>query len=226
MRRGKFCPKCGKSVERLYEGLCSDCFLKSLKLSDEIPEKVVLGTCKMCGNVFLKENKFGDVESAVESFLGGLLKQKEIKSATYRIDGDSLFLTVVLEIDDLSKEIEKRIPIVNKAITCRFCNLRKSNYYNVTIQVRVPKNMEGKIIGEIEDEIKRINKRDNYSFISGVQKLKEGTDLLIGSKSAADHVVRYLQKKYKVRMKISRKRYGLVEGKKSYRDTILVSMGE
>lgn len=225
MRRGKFCPKCGKETEVLYKGLCSDCFLKEFNLADKIPEKIVLGTCKVCGNVYLKEGKFSTVEEAIENLLEKILRQKEIRSATYRIGGNSLFLTIEIEFEGLQKKIESEIPIVNKTITCRFCNLQKASYYNVTIQVRVPKNMEEKIVGDIEREIARINKYDNFSFISGINNLKEGVDIMVGSKSAAEHVVNYLKRRYNAKTKISRKLYGLIEGKKSYRDTILVSIG-
>lgn len=226
MRRSKFCPKCGKETEKLYDNLCSDCFIGKMKLSDKIPEKMVLGTCKMCGKIFLGDGKFRDAEGAIENLLEKILKQKEIISATYRMAGNSVWLTIEMEVQGLKKEIEKNIPIVNKTITCSFCSLKKASYYNVTIQVRVPKKMEDKIVDEIEREMDRINEHDNYAFISGIQKLKEGVDLFVGSKGAADHVLRYLQRKYKVRTKTSRKLYGLIEGKKSYRDTILVSIGD
>ena len=226
MRRGKFCPKCGKDAESLYDGFCSDCFLGKMKLSDKIPPKIVLGNCKMCGRVFLGERRFEMAENAVEFFLDGILKQKEIKKATYRIAGNSLWMTIDMEVSGLAKTLEKNIPMVNKSITCKFCNLKKGNYYNVTIQVRVPKAVEDKIVGEIEAEMGKLNRFDNYAFISGVQKLKEGTDLFVGSKNAADRIVRYMQRKYKAKTKTSRKLYGLIEGKKSYRDTVLVSIGD
>jgi NMD protein affecting ribosome stability and mRNA decay len=49
---------------------------------------------------------------------------------------------------------------------------------------------------------------------------------MIGSKSAANKVVRVMQSRYGAVIKKSRKLYGLIEGKKSYRDTILVSIGK
>lgn len=226
MRQGKFCPKCGKQTDKLYEGLCSDCFFKKIELPESIPEKLLVGTCKVCGKVFIKEKKFEDVQNAIEFFLQKILNLKEIKSATYRISGSTLFLTVNMDLHDIEKEIEKPVHIVNKAITCSFCNLQKSNYYNVTIQVRVPKEMREKVVGEIEKQIQKLNATDNYSFISGIQTLKEGVDIFIGSKGAAERAVRYLQRKYNAEMKFSRKLYGLIEGKKSYRDTILVSISD
>jgi NMD protein affecting ribosome stability and mRNA decay len=180
----------------------------------------------MCGRIFLGDNASENVEAAVENFLSKVLRQKDVESATYRIDGSSLFITIDISVDGLKKEVERKIPIVNKTITCKFCNLKKASYYNVTIQVRVPKSVEQKVISDIEREISRLNKSDSYSFISGTENLKEGVDVFVGSKSAAEHVVDFLKRRYKIKTKTSRKLYGLVEGKKSYRDTVLVSMSE
>lgn len=226
MRRGKFCPRCGKATGSLYDNLCRDCFLEKMKLPNIIPEKIVVGTCKMCGNIFLKEKKFETVEGAVEFFLENILKREEIKSATYRISGNRIFLTIGLEDEGIEKEVEKETDIVNKAITCKFCNLKKASFYNATIQVRVPKSIQAKIVEEIEGQIARRGRFDNYSFVSGTERMKGGVDIFVGSKDAAEEAVKYLKRKYNVKTKFSRKLYGLVQGKKSYRDTILVSISD
>lgn len=226
MRRGKFCPKCGRKTVDLHGSLCRDCFKKKIILPDEVPDKIVIGTCKSCGKIFLSGGKFENTEAAIESLLEDVLEEKDVESANYRISGSTLFLTTRMEIDGVEKEIEKTIPIVHKTITCEFCNLQKSKYYNVTIQVRVPKKMLGEIVREIENRIAKLNETDNYSFVSGVKELKEGADIFVGSKSAASHVVKYLKSKYRIKTKISRTLFGPVQGKKTYRDTVLVSMSD
>lgn len=226
MRKGKFCPKCGKETDVLHDGLCGDCFTGRLDLREDLPVKVVLGTCKMCRNVFHGEKKFSSEETALDDFLRRALGRDTVIDATYRIVGNTMHATINVSSDGVEKRLEKSVPIVRKSITCKFCNLQKANYYNVTLQVRVPKGMEDAILQEIEEMLAAIRKRDNYSFISGVEKLKEGTDLYIGSKSAVEKVANYLKGKYGAKTKISRKLYGLVEGKKSYRDTVLVSIGD
>ena len=226
MRRSKFCPKCGKDTQDLHSGLCGDCFLEKLNLSDKIPKKISVGTCKMCGKVFIKEGRFDDSDVAIENLLEHTLRQKEIAFANYRVDGQTMFLTVRLDVEGLEKTFELQIPVVRKAITCNMCSLQKASYFNVTIQVRAPKGVEERIVSDIHEELRRINKRDVHSFVSGVTKLKEGTDILVGSKSAANKVVRIMRDKYGASLKKSRKLYGLIEGKKSYRDTILVSVSK
>lgn len=224
MRRGKFCPKCGKQTESLYQGLCDDCFVKKIDLPVEIPEKLVLGTCKMCGRTFLGESKFSSQEAAADIFLQKILKNKKVKSATYRISGDHMFLNIFVESEGFMVGMEKKIHLVNKSITCNSCNLQKSSYYNVILQIRVPEKMREKIVEEVAKEIKRLSDGDPHAFISGVVELKEGVDLMIGSKNATRRVVKYLQNKYGVETRISRKLSGLIEGRRSYRDTVLVSL--
>lgn len=224
MRRSKFCPKCGKETQDLHSGLCEDCFLGKTGMTDKLPAKISLGTCKMCGHLFAGTGRFDEEEEAVEHVLKKTLKQKEIETADYRIDGNVLHLTVDLLVDGLEKKVETDIPLSRKAITCNMCSLQKASYFNVTMQVRVPKEIEDEVVGEIKDEMLRLNKRDRYAFVSGVQELKEGVDLFIGSKDAANRVARMAQERYGASIKKSRKLYGLIEGKKSYRDTILVSV--
>jgi nonsense-mediated mRNA decay protein 3 len=156
----------------------------------------------------------------------GILKQKEVKDASYRLHGTVLKVTLKIADGDIEKELQREIFVVNKSITCKYCNLQKASYYNMTIQVRVPKEMQDKIVMEIRDELKRLSKKDGYSFVSGVEELKEGVDLFVGSKGAAERAINMIKDKYGATTKFSRKLYGLVEGKKSYRDTLLVSIKE
>lgn len=225
MRRSKFCPKCGKDTAELHSGLCSECFLGKMGMSDRMPRRFSVGTCKMCGRIFASEGDgYDSTEGAIEHVLRKTLKQREIEKADYRIEGSVVHVTVDLKMDGLEKEVTVDVPLVEKQIVCNMCSLQKASYFNVTIQVRVPKDMLERVVGEIKDEILRMNKKDRYSFVSGTQELKEGTDLMIGSKGAANKVARMIQERYGAEIKKSRKLYGLIEGKKSYRDTILVSV--
>ena len=224
MRHSKFCPKCGKETEDLHEGLCSDCFKGGMKVPEAIPDKIKINTCKSCGKIFINEKGYDNDESAIEDMLQKVLGKKNVESATYRLSGDTIFITMNVEKDGVNKEMEKNVPVVHKTMTCKFCAMRGSNYYNATIQVRVPKGMQETILKEIDKVMIDRNKHDNYAFVSKVVKKKEGIDILVGSKSAVSHVVKYLKSKYKIKTKTSHTLFGPVQGKKIYRDTVLVSM--
>ena len=224
MRHSKFCPKCGKDTEDLHEGLCSDCFKVKIEIPKEIPDSVKINACKVCEKIFVDEKSYENEEAAIKMFLQKILGKKNVDSASYRISGSTIFITMNVEKSNVTKEMQKNIPIIHKKITCKFCAMRGSTYYNSTIQIRVPKSMEEIILNEIDKIMIDRNKHDDYAFISKVEKKKEGIDVLVGSKSAVRHVVKYLKSKYKITTKMSSTLYGPLQGKKTYRDTVLISM--
>lgn len=226
MRRGRFCPKCGSQTEELHDGLCRDCFSSKMGLKPEVKERAVLYNCKVCGKFFSGDRGFEDEEGAAHDFLKHELGKEGLKGATFRLAGDLLFLTLNMESEGVEKEVKKTLNVVRKHIVCRYCSLMKASYFNVTIQVRAPKPMLGQIVEEIREMLHELRSRDNYAFISGEKVLREGIDLMIGSKGAADRVVNEMRRRHDAEIKVSRKLYGLIEGKKTYRDTILVSIGK
>ena len=44
----RICPSCGREVDKLYDGLCYDCYLKINKKEEKI-EKIYI--CKICGRI-------------------------------------------------------------------------------------------------------------------------------------------------------------------------------
>ncbi len=223
MRRAKFCPKCGRSTEKFYDNLCKDCFLQKIEIPD-LPEKIVIRQCKICGKFYGDERGEMVLESAVDKVLKKLLKEKEIQSATYRIDKNKIHSEITLEVGGLSKAIELDFDLVEKVTICRFCSQKLSGYFNSILQIRG--GQTEKALEETGAEVKRLNKRDELAFISKIEKVKNGVDVYLGSKSAAHKVVNLLKIRHNVKIKISRKQYGIKEGKNVYRDTILILLSD
>ena len=217
----KFCPKCGKKVEKLYNNLCSDCFLE--KLNVEIPSKFVIRKCKDCGKYYVGDKDFDSVEPSISKALSDSLNDPKIKSVTYRVSNNKIIVTLIIGVEDVEKEKVGEIQLVEKSIMCKYCSLKNAKYFNSMLQVRVNKELENEILNRIEDQIDRLNRTDKFAFISSIKKLKRGFDVYIGSKSAATKVANYLKNQYKLKTKISRKQYGMEGGKTIYRDTILIS---
>ncbi len=217
----KFCPKCGNKTEKFYDNVCADCFLKRLDV--EIPSKMIVRKCKSCGKYFAGEKDFDSLEPAVGKILSSSLNDDKIKSANYRILDGKVSITLVIGREDLEKEKSGDIQLVEKLIICRYCSLKNSKYFNSTLQLRVDKDLQEELLNVIKDNIYRLNRNDKFAFISTVEKLKEGYNIYIGSKSAANKVAEHLKKQYKLKTKISRKQYGIEGGKTIYRDTILIS---
>ena len=217
----KFCPKCGKETDKFYDNLCESCFLSKFSVASDIPNIIKIKKCKMCGKFFVK-NAAATLEGAVDSFLEDLMKGKEVQSASYRIQGNKLFLTLKTKVNDLEKVEEKIINLIFKSIICTTCAMKKSGYFQAILQVRVPEALRPVILEEIETQIDNFMKYDAKAYISGQERSKQGFDLYIGSKTAARHIAKILKNKYRAEMKISRKLGGSLNGKKVYRDTILI----
>jgi nonsense-mediated mRNA decay protein 3 len=223
MVSGKFCPSCGKKTDRLVGSLCEECFRKTIKSSEEFPEKISIKTCTGCGKIFIRDSGFLTEEKAIEDFLKRSLKKKEMKSASYRLVGKKLVVNLVSSVSDVENAEEIEINVSFKNILCKYCSLRSSSYFNAIVQVRAGgKNAE--IVKSIEDFFGRARKTNNYAFISYMQNLPEGVDIYVGSKSVAEQAIRQVKEKYNITTKVSRKIWGLKEGKKVYRDTILVRL--
>jgi len=82
------------------------------------------------------------------------------------------------------------------------------------------------ILDDVETQMELMRKYNSLSFVSKMDKVAGGVDLYIGSKEVANQIAKNLKNKFKANIKISRKLSGYIRGKKTYRDTILVSVGE
>jgi len=218
--RKKFCPKCGRETEDLHNGLCESCFLSKVSVVQKIPGELVVKECRLCSKFFVNGSS-ESIESSVETFLETLLKQKDIISASYRLSGTKIFLTLKLKKDGLEKTEEKAINLAVKKIICKSCSMRNSGYFQATLQVRAPENLLPDIRNEVENQINYLNKYDNLAFVSNFQEVKNGFDVLIGSKNSAKQIAKILKLKYRAKIKITRKLSGNISGKKVYRDTII-----
>ncbi|MEM5878961.1 MAG: NMD3-related protein [Candidatus Aenigmatarchaeota archaeon] len=221
--REKFCPKCGKKTEKLYDGFCEECFLSKFSFSDKLPRSLEIKECRSCGRFFFK-NYSSSIENLIESFLQDFLKEEELASISYRISDDKIYLTLNIKINDLEKTEEKTINLRIKKITCQACSMKDSGYFQAILQVRAPKNLLEEIKEEIESQINYLNQYDSLAFISNFNETKNGFDVTIGSKNSANQIARILKAKYKAKIQITRKIAGRIKGKKIYRDTILISI--
>jgi len=225
-RKGKFCPKCGRKVEKLYDGLCADDFLKPISFEKLVPKKIILKQCKMCGKIYADKYSAATLEGAVDLLLQKILREKIIYSATYRIEGNKIHITLKMAYDDLIKEEEFESELVVKGIICKSCAMKNSGYFNSILQIRVPEKILQIIIDDILNQIDLMRNYNDMAFIGKVEKKKEGIDFYIGSKDVADQIAKTLRVKYGGEVKKTSKQSGYLSGKKIYRDTILVRIGK
>ena len=205
-----FCPKCGKEVNRLIKNLCKDCFLETLKI--KLP-KIVLKKCKVCGKYYDKRF-LGEKDEFIERELKKMLKNLDVKEASYWLNG-SLHLKLLFEVECHQLQKEVKIEVKEEKGICRYCSLRLSSYWEAILQIRGRK--EG-ILKEIEEMLKK--EKHKLAFISRIVELKNGFDIYLGSKKVARRIAKKFEKEAKI--KITRKFYGFRQGRRIYKDTILV----
>jgi len=225
-KKGKFCPKCGRKVEKLHSGLCADDFLKTISFAKRVPEKIIVKQCKVCGRFYVDKYSAATLEGAVDLLLQKILKEKTIHSATYRIEGKIIHITLSVVYEDLEKKEEFERELIVKNIVCGSCNMKNSGYFNSILQIRVPENILQIIIDDLLSQIDLMHNYNEMAFVGKVEKKKEGIDFYIGSKDVADQIAKNLKIKYGAEIKKTSKQSGYLSGKKIYRDTILVRIGK
>ena len=102
--------------------------------------------------------------------------------------------------------------------------MKISGYYQSILQLRLPKEIMESAVDEIVKQLSFANQLDPQSFISKVQRINDGVDLYIGSKKAANDIVKSLKNEMRIKTKFSKKLGGKLKGKEVYRDTILITI--
>ena len=108
-RKGKFCPRCGRPTEKFYNNLCKNCFLETTSLIEKLPDRLVLRQCRNCGRIYVNDDFAMAIEGAVDILLRELLGRKDMQllhSATYRIEGKRVHITVIVRLEDVEKVLE------------------------------------------------------------------------------------------------------------------------
>lgn len=196
----KFCAKCGKIVDKLSYGFCKNCYKKELE--QKLPKIIEVAICEKCKMVIK-----GNDTQLPKVFFSKLAKKLDAK------------LIAANEKLKIQKEgFEFSLPIKRNYKLCRYCLLQKQGYYNAKIQIRFKANHQ-EILKLVEKKSQKERKRDKFAFITKIEK-NNGLDIFIGSKSFAHKIALQIKRKYRVKMKISKKLITVKGGKRLYRDTI------
>lgn len=190
--------------------------------------KIEVLRCKGCRRFLLKNRASNSIESLIRNDLKKMFSAPEIKSMNFRVNDDKIVVSLKIVKDGTQKSEERIVPLKIRNITCKFCAMKHTKYYNAIIQIRAPDELHDQIQRKIEKMVSA-NKTDRLAFISTIEKQKRGFDVYIGSKTVAHPIAKkikneYVRKNYKVKKKISHKLGGRREGRNLYRDTILISI--
>ncbi len=225
----RFCPSCGTTTEELFEGLCRKCFLEHIELI-QAAKRVQFGICYDCGRVRLNKfwQSFGSKNELVRNMV--TRHSRALRGAELDIHYDDFTVkgktevpvTLTAEFESNSKKISKskEMLLVILPEICPDCSRLRGGYYEGIIQLRGI-NQE-KMQDYIEKAFSKFDKSEPNAFISKTEKLSEGVDLYIGSRTAGIKVSSEIRKIYNVDCTITNKIHGMRQGKEIKRTTILL----
>ncbi len=232
MKGENFCPLCGTKKGCFIKGLCEECFLKKHKLV-EIPEPISFEQCRTCG----KTKLFGKMV-VVDPAKLALFVEKKIKitgldngelHAIVSIDQDGEFSAKVLVkgiIDNVPISFEKNVLLESMPVQCDACMRLSSQYHEAIIQLRAKEGGQkdlNKFLPILIGFVEAMHSKNSLSAVTDVSKKREGFDLKVGSKKAAQIAVRQMKNKFNAETKSSSVLNGVDKsGKEKYRFTFLV----
>jgi len=215
-----FCVECGKKTNKLYDGLCIDCYLKKHKFFD-MPEEIIIKVCRNCGAYKIGNKwKHGDIKELIKEQISLLIQDN------CRLDVNYEERKIICRGNFEGYEIkeERHFKIKFKKVLCEKCSLRKGGYFEAILQVR-KKNMDEIEKMKIE---KIVNKKidEMNSFILKKEEKKGAIDYYIGSKKAAAAAAKEIRDLFKGKEIKTSSLVGMKKGVEVYRDTYSIRIPE
>jgi len=178
------CARCGSSEKPMAGSLCVDCFAETTRLYS-LPELEVK-KCPTCGKLRLGGKWVN--EAGLSNWVKGRIKPGyTLKSAAVSVKpafkGVVANLSLVFDVRGMKVAREDAVPIKIELDQCIECSRIASGYHEAIIQLR---GSHEKIEAKANKMISMI---ERTSFISGVKHKKEGVDLEVGSKQAAQNAI-------------------------------------
>jgi len=239
----QFCPRCGKETRQ--EGLCEACFGEKYVVF-ELPQVMEVKTCAKCpsfrvGELWIatKLKTFEELaKKATSKNIRQMLKiNKEVREPAVSISSDFINPSILKVHVIVEGSIEGR-PVRTEADvearihreSCDVCSRIAGGYYESIIQIRatgrVPTKKEiQRCMKLADDNIVRAEKAgDRHAFVSEVFELPEGSDIYMGSTSAARQISRAIVDDMGGTIIESPKLVGARDGKGLYRVTFAVRL--
>jgi len=239
-RWSKFCPKCGKKTDELFDSLCRACFTKGVKLIDteKLAIPIRVNVCEICGGYF-KGKGAGKERTSIEEVVTDAIRKdireryghecnvrvevlggNELKDTENRV---IVSLRVKAEIKGVEIEERGEIAVNLKRGTCERCSRITGGYYAGIVQIRADDRIPADEELTMAEEIAYSGLGD-ADFISKETKLKEGLDIYVSSMECGRRISRQIVKKLGGGFSESRKLYGRKDGRNVYRVSFSVRL--
>jgi len=210
MKDADFCPLCGKEKGMFIKGLCMDCFLKKHSPID-IPEELEFEQCVSCAKIKVA----GKMAELSDEVLAAVVEKKvKAKDLTCReinvsIQEGSAKVVVKGILDGVPLLFEKAVELKPKKVHCDACMRLSSNYHEAIIQLRCTnKKLLAKALPALINAVDSQHKKNSLAMVTDVSKKKNGFDLKVGSKKAAQIAATQMQRSFNAEIKVSTKLLG------------------
>lgn len=234
-----FCVKCGKKGRDTIDGLCIECFLDGRDII-ALPHHVDLERCTNCEE-FLINGRWQPVdllEAVEDAAADSLMVMTEatvldIGTGTEEQDPRNFLVTVeaVTDVEGIVSTDQRTTTVRIKNTVCKRCSRQLGNYYEATLQIRsagkLSDNERDEIIRKIRDDVEEMAKNNRQLFITKVEEVSGGIDMLMSSISMTRSLAKDICDSYGGEFKESSKLVGKTSGGEDmYRLTYLIRLPE
>lgn len=238
-----FCPRCGKETQ--HEGLCEACFADKYVVF-EVPQVMEAVICAKCPAykagerwVLTKLKTYEELakKAASKDIRLAIKVNKEVRDPAILVTSDFInpnILKARVSVDGTIEgrpvKTEAEVEVRIRKETCDICSRIAGGYYEAIIQVRASDRLPTKkelarCMKIADDNMARAEKAgDRLAFVSDIMELPEGTDLYMGSTTAARQISRAIVNEMGGTIIESPKLVGEKEGKGLYRVTFAVRL--
>jgi nonsense-mediated mRNA decay protein 3 len=229
-----FCVECGKE-QKLFGGLCSDCFLKK-NVFITIPKNIDVEVCVHCGSWKKKKNwvTVEDGNLISEVLLENLKRESDVSDFDMHITQDfedekniNVDLITHSTVLGLKAEEKHSTKVRIKRTVCSECSKQQGGYWEAKVQLRggkrrLDENELDWALEVVDTEVSIREKKHRDAFISKVEKVHGGLDFYFGSNNLGKNISKRLASEFGGSIKESRKLVGRKDGNDIYRMTYAV----
>ncbi len=224
----KVCPRCGRTEKEVpFIGyFCRDCYLKEHEVV-HVPKRLKILYCPRCERIYTDRWTEFSLETLSEWLRKKIKTDLEGAQLSFSFpevseDGISFLYVARGAIEGVPVEVHGEGKIRVEKQLCPRCARESGGYYEAVIQVR-----GGDFVRMADLVARAVEKEpDRYAFVSKVVERREGIDLYVGSRKAADRVAKKFEKKYGARVVRSHTLVTEKNGKKLYRLTVALHFPE
>jgi NMD protein affecting ribosome stability and mRNA decay len=242
---GGFCVVCGATDVELFGALCAKCVGKKGGLV-QLPERIEVIICPFCGSRQTRKHwergpppglfRSADIESHMKVIPPAILKSiqwEETRPGSGVLAGPSVRTfdgRAVVQVGTATLEVSLKTELKVIHHTCPMCSRREGSFYTANIQFRP--SLDDPFRRPVAD-FKKATQHMLEEFLGGVsrewreaiaweEEIKEGLDLYLMDTSVAKAMARALRQRTGATTKESASLWGIRDGRKQYRVTILL----